>query len=79
MFYVVSQEVWAILNDIQNEKTPVTTQIQRTIRGEPLTSALMLRDIKFDSISFRYPTRPDAIILDNLTLTVLWKSLSNMW
>lgn len=30
----------------------------------------MLRDINFDSISFRYPTRPDVLVLDNLTLQV---------
>ncbi len=46
------------------------SELQRTTTGEPLTSALMLRDITFDSISFRYPTRPDVLVLDNLTLRV---------
>jgi len=65
-----SQAVWSILNDDYNEKMVLSGQIQRTIHGEPLTSALMLRDITFDSISFRYPTRLDALVLDNLTLRV---------
>ncbi len=58
------------MNDDHNEKLTLSGQLQRTINGEPLTSALMLRDITFDSISFRYPTRPDASVLDNLTLRV---------
>jgi len=65
-----SQAVWSILNDNHNEKMTLSGQLQRTIHGEPLTSALMLRDITFDSISFRYPTRSDALVLDNLTLRV---------
>lgn len=48
----------------------LSEQLYRTIHGEPLTSALMLRDITFDSISFRYPTRSDVLVLDNLTLRV---------
>ena len=47
-----------------------STELQRTTRGDPLTTALMLRDITFDSISFRYPTREDVLVLDNLTLRV---------
>lgn len=70
MFFDFSQAVWSILNDNHNEKIMLSNQIQRTIHGEPLTSALMLRDITFDGISFRYPTRPDALVLDNLTLRV---------
>lgn len=65
-----SQAVWSILNDNYNEKLVSSTQIQRTITGEPLTSAMMLRDITFDSISFCYPTRPNVLVLDNLTLRV---------
>ena len=65
-----SQTVWSILNDNHNENVLLSSQIQRTIKAEPLTSALMLRDITFDSISFCYPTRPDALVLDNLTLCV---------
>ena len=48
----------------------LSSQLQRTIHGEPITPALMLRDITFDSISFRYPTRSDVLVLDNLTLQV---------
>jgi ATP-binding cassette subfamily B (MDR/TAP) protein 1 len=70
LFFVSSQSVWSILNEDHNEKLLLSNQIQRTINGEPLTSALMLRDISFDSISFRYPSRPDALVLDNLTLKV---------
>lgn len=70
LFFVFSQAVWSILNDNHNEKMSLSNQIQRTIQGEPLTSALMLRDITFDSISFRYPTRPDVLVLDDLTLRV---------
>lgn len=58
------------MNDTHNEKLALSGQIQRTIKGEPITSALMLRDITFDSLSFRYPTRLDAVVLDNLTLRV---------
>jgi ABC-type multidrug transport system fused ATPase/permease subunit len=65
-----SQAVWSILNEDHNEKMTLSGQLQRTIHGEPLTSALMLRDITFDSISFRYPTRTEALVLDNLTLRV---------
>ncbi|CAF0774095.1 unnamed protein product [Adineta steineri] len=65
-----SQAVWSILNENYNEKIALSGQKQRTIHGDPLTSALMLRDITFDSISFRYPTRQDALVLDNLTLRV---------
>jgi ABC-type multidrug transport system fused ATPase/permease subunit len=68
--FVCSQAVWGILNENHNEKMVLSGQNQRTIHGEPLTSALMLRDITFDSISFRYPTRLDALVLDNLTLRV---------
>lgn len=70
MFRFRSQAVWSILSDDHNEKMVAPGQLQRTIQGEPLTSALMLRDIIFDSVTFRYPTRPDAVILDNLTLRV---------
>jgi ABC-type multidrug transport system fused ATPase/permease subunit len=31
---------------------------------------MMLRDITFDSISFRYPARSDVLVLNNLTLQV---------
>ena len=65
-----SQAVWSILNEEHNEKLQSGQQLQRTIHGQPLTSAMMLRDINFDSISFRYPTRPDVLVLDNLTLRV---------
>ncbi|CAF3540080.1 unnamed protein product [Rotaria sordida] len=65
-----SQAVWSILNDEHNEKMILSSQSQRTIHGAPLTSALMLHDITFDSISFCYPTRPNALVLDNLTLRV---------
>lgn len=65
-----SQAIWSILNENQNEKLLAPSQLQRTIHGEPITPALMLRDITFDSISFRYPTRPDVLVLDNLTLRV---------
>ncbi|CAF2255482.1 unnamed protein product [Rotaria magnacalcarata] len=65
-----SQAVWAILNEDHNERMIASSQLQRTIHGEPLTSALMLRDITLDAISFRYPTRPDVLVLDNLTLRV---------
>ncbi|CAF1351429.1 unnamed protein product [Adineta ricciae] len=65
-----SQAVWSILNENHNEKLPFVGENQRTIQGEGLTSALMLRDIIFDSVSFRYPTRPDVLVLDNLTLRV---------
>jgi ABC-type multidrug transport system fused ATPase/permease subunit len=58
------------LNDTHNEKMTLSSQLQRTINGEPLTPALMLRDITFDSISFRYPSRPDVLVLDHLTLRV---------
>jgi len=68
--FICSQAVWGILNENHNEKMVLSGQNQRTIHGEPLTSALMLRDITFDSISFRYPTRLDALVLDNLTLRV---------
>lgn len=52
------------------EKMNITSQLQRTTDDQPLTSAMMLRDITLDSISFRYPTRPDVLVLDNLTLRV---------
>jgi hypothetical protein len=65
LFFVSSQSVWSILNEDHNEKLLLSNQIQRTINGEPLTSALMLRDISFDSISFRYPSRPSSIY-DNI-------------
>ncbi|CAF0839275.1 unnamed protein product [Adineta ricciae] len=65
-----SQAVWSILNENHNEKLTFIGENQRTIQGEALTSALMLRDIIFDSVSFRYPTRPDVLVLDNLTLRV---------
>ncbi|CAF3473220.1 unnamed protein product [Rotaria sp. Silwood1] len=65
-----SQTVWSILNDDHNEKIILSSQSQHTIHGEPLTPALMLRDITFDSISFRYPTRPNVLVLDNLILRV---------
>ena len=68
--FVFSQAVWSILNDNHNEKLVLSSQIQRTTTGQPLTSAMMLRDITFNSISFRYPTRPDVLVLDNLTLRV---------
>ena len=68
--YSFSQAVWSILNEEQNEKLMLATELPTTINGQPLNSSLLLRNITFDSISFRYPTRPDVLVLDNLTLKV---------
>ncbi|XP_074566675.1 ABC transporter B family member 10-like [Curcuma longa] len=51
--------------DILDRKTEIPPDVPETISSEGITGR-----IDFESISFRYPSRPEAVVLDNFNLSI---------